>query len=67
MTSCSLCVWGRGGGGWWGVGGGLGYLVRTSSLQRLMMQESSNRTGNQPRTQTRSIELTVSSCSWSPA
>lgn len=30
------------------------HLVLTSSLQRLMMQESSNRMGNQPRTQTRS-------------
>lgn len=47
-------------------------LVRTSSLQRLMMQESSNRIGNQPRTQTRSPGATFMSslvyslraCTW---
>lgn len=37
------------------------YLVRTSSLQRLMMQESSKRMGNQPRTQTRSPGATFMS------
>lgn len=37
------------------------YLVRTSNLQRLMIQESSNRMGNQPRTQTRSPGATFMS------
>lgn len=37
------------------------YLVRTSSLQRLMMQESSNRMGNQPLTHTRSPGATFMS------
>lgn len=37
------------------------YLVRTSSLQRLMIQESSNRIGNQPRTHTRSPGATFMS------
>lgn len=39
----------------------LGYLVRTSSLQRLMIHESSNRIGNQPRTHTRSPGATFMS------
>lgn len=37
------------------------HLVLTSSLQRLMMQESSNRMGNHPRTQTRSPGATFMS------
>ena len=42
------------------------YLVRTSSLHRLMTHDSSNRTGNQPRTHTRSVSETVPFRSWSP-
>lgn len=38
-----------------------GYLVRTSSLHLLMMQDSSNRMGNQPRTQTLSPGATFMS------
>lgn len=40
---------------------GHGYLVRTSSLHLLMMQESSKRMGNQPRTQTLSPVATFMS------
>ena len=35
------------------------YLVRTSNLHRLIMQDNSNRTGNQPFTQTRSSSGTL--------
>lgn len=63
---------GAGGGGDWDPGGEVGkgppggepersYLVRTSSLHLLMMQESSKSMGNQPRTQTLSPGATFMS------
>ena len=57
---------GAGHGGWFsdqrkGARWGHSYLVRTSSLHLLMMQESSKRMGNQPRTQTLSPGATFMS------